>query len=137
MRELKVKAWHKEEKKMCDVKVITFGEGAFLVGVEKGNDFITGDLLVHVPEEGRFCLNDEFELIQFTGRKDKNRKEIYEGGIVKGCCFNGSYAFGKVVQYKTGWIVEPIGNFIEGYDDIDTLDIEVIGNIYENENLIQ
>ena len=74
---------------------------------------------------------------QFTGLKDSNGKEIYEDDIVKGCCFNGTYAYGTVIQSETGWIVSPIGRLIEGYDDIDTLGIEVIGNIHDDNELLK
>lgn len=73
---------------------------------------------------------------QFTGLKDSKGKEIFEGDIVNGCCFNASYAYGIVKQFQIGWIVEPIGRFIEGYDDINTLGIEIVGNIFDNKELL-
>lgn len=81
-------------------------------------------------------IEDEQYFMQYTGLKDKNGVEIYEGDIVNGCCFNSSYAFGVISQSKTGWCVLPIGKCIEGYDEIYTNGIEVIGNIYQNPDLL-
>lgn len=73
---------------------------------------------------------------QFTGLFDKNKREIYEGSLVKGCSFNGSYALGKVVYYEDSFIVVPIGKFIEGIDSITCDSIEVVGNIFEHKYLL-
>ena len=137
-REIKFRAWHKAEKLMCPVNIITFGEGAFLVGVEKQSDFIAANLLVHAPTEGRFCKNDEFELLQFTGLKDKKGVEIYEGDIVtynsRGLDFKG-----YVVSNNWEFYYEPIDKFSKDYDHMSYppgVDIEIIGNIYENPELL-
>ena len=43
MKELKLRAWLKAESKMCTIKVMTFGQGAFLVGAEPGVDYYSKD----------------------------------------------------------------------------------------------
>ena len=71
---------------------------------------------------------------QFTGIKDKNGKEIYEGDIFDSPSKNKF----KVVWWIDGWFYQncsdekPIGHLIEVAQDW-----EVIGNIYENPELIE
>lgn len=92
--------------------------------------------------EAPFTLNDDFDcmqgwldgcqLMQYTGLKDKNGKEIYEGDIIR----LPIGELGNVIYF------EPYAAFVGDSDGILTqldlgADIEVIGNIYENPELLQ
>lgn len=87
---------------------------------------------------------NDFNLVsinQFTGLKDKNRKEIYEGDIIKLIYFRNRRRkeTGKVVflnhQASFG-IIDRDGNEYPLYRNTAE-QIEVIGNIYENFELTE
>ena len=75
-------------------------------------------------------------LMQFTGLLDKNRKEIYEGDIVKPWAFNKSS--GNLVHSTLpARVVVWKNNFNSTGFNLRKGDrCEVIGNIYENKDLI-
>lgn len=143
-REIKFRAWHKEEKKLCQIDVLTT-HGAFLIGVNNGPDeLINGSKMIIIsPKNGRFCMNEDIELMQFTGLHDKNGKEIYEGDILK-LQYPINYGFAGIhdeeiivtISFEDGcyWFSGC------GYTDCNWhfySNYEVIGNIFENEELIQ
>ena len=82
--------------------------------------------------------NEKYKLMQYTGIKDKNGKEIYEGDILK--VENIDLAQIIYDEDRMAWGIEPINDFY--FDspmlaDNVSLELQVIGNIYENPELLK
>lgn len=82
-------------------------------------------------------------LMQSTGLFDKNNKEIFEGDIVQ---FEDCYEVSDFLYINTGIIEWCQGGFhvtnrdsvlMEDLFDGDSLDVTIIGNIYENPELLE
>ncbi|HHV8263118.1 TPA: YopX family protein [Streptococcus pneumoniae] len=98
------------------------------------NDTLRNDYIIAYP--------DEIELMQSTGLKDKNGKEIFEGDIVRTTRFlgradeiGGFYEYEKdyvgVVKVLEGsWVIDTGSVAVRLWSEID--ESEVLGNIYEN-----
>lgn len=83
---------------------------------------------------------DRFKLMQYTGLKDKNEKEIYEGDIIKN---NFEETVGSIMFADCGYWIKTIDKDIFNdtiYHVLGQYDgevLEVIGNIYENPELLE
>lgn len=72
------------------------------------------------------------EIMQYTGLEDKNGKDIYEGDILKIPETGWAKEHNASVIFKNGRFVS---DFM-GEDLYDRNGLEVIGNIYENQELL-
>ena len=76
-----------------------------------------------------------WELMQYIGVNDKYDKEIYEGDIIRFNSFNDLKIKVGVVNFADGSFRITVDDYFHAYRWID-YDCEVIGNVYENSNLI-
>lgn len=79
-------------------------------------------------------ITDSVELMQYTGLHDKNGKEIYEGDIVKSFFVDTDEAGNEIYKY---YIIEvKYDEVLCSYKIDKFMNLEVIGNIYENKELL-
>ena len=128
-RELKFRAWKIKEKEMLpayEIGAIDFFGGRMLRDTE-----------IFFFDEDRYGDKVDLHLMQFTGLKDKNGKEIYEGDIISTEAkvrllvgWNTEYA--SFCLDKDGWMYSHWFG-----ESCNPKDCKVIGNIYENPELLK
>ena len=139
MKQLKFRAWIKPQKKMLPVIDLHWDydgelESCLIEGASK-NDY--GD-----TERGIYVPITECELMQFTGLYDKNGKEIYEGDMLK---FIDIFGENRVSEVKTidkliiasYFSITQQMSWNKTNEDWITESREIIGNIYENKELLK
>lgn len=138
-REIKFRAWCNRGKKMYNISQIEFRQGELSLIFTKGNKNPLAEPI----------------LLQFTGLKDINNKEIYEGDIVKMQCElmtdGGYYHYGVyigkvvIIASKGVCIKNPYFENHNGkdykmngyYKPLTRYRTEIIGSIYENPELLK
>ena len=123
MREIKFRAWDKANKEMLDIEDLHW-------------DDCTREFLIRTTMYSDYFDTEDMILMQYTGLKDKNGKEIYEGDILPFTMIDG-----KTENY---YIVFRDGEF-EAINKKDTNFIwrsawkesAVIGDIYNNPKLLE
>ena len=132
MREIKFRVFDKDYRKM------------HIVGKD-GHDSLTcwdGKIQYYNLQNGEGSgEHGSYILMQYTGLKDKNGKEIYEGDVLQlAHPFKDRQYTGKVIFERGSFIAEDFwmthydnpSDFTEGLEHV-----EVIGNIYEHPHLLE
>ncbi|MGQ7659105.1 YopX family protein [Streptococcus suis] len=125
---MRFRAWHKAMQRMSEILAISYERQKVRIKHQQGITHMTIPL-------------DEAILMQSTGLFDKNGKEIFEGDIVVNKYGNVGYV--AYLQQEAGFVVVlkksdyRLGhrNTGESYDV--TTNHEIIGNIYENPELVE
>lgn len=129
MREIKFRVWNKRINQLSGCDDIYFAQE---------------------PLNEAFKL-DEFDFMQYTGLKDANGKEIYEGDIVKYVAGENYENIGVVIwadeinsfnlktyPFMCGFVIHnEKENKTDKFEWDETNYMEVIGNIYENPELLE
>lgn len=128
MKQIKFRAWDKIRKRMVNSGLSFDYE-----------NYYSGNININNAYDERERQIEDLELMQFTGLKDKNEKEIYEGDIVKtifGCFYevDWSETFASFQLIKI--VADTYWKFRDN-SDLEPKTMEVIGNIYENPELLK
>lgn len=123
MREIKVRAWYKPYKQMRQVESLRFdGNGVYRVVLIEESFY-----------DRRIVEADEIVIEQFTGLKDKNGVNIYDGDILIDDA--GEPIEYWVVKFSDGGFVGECAGVAESLFELTNL--EVVGNIHEDSELVE
>ena len=124
MREIKFRAYQKERKEIFEIASIDF---------EKKKAALSNEI--------RKLLNvdfERFELLQHTGTKDANGKEIYENDLISCNKYKNIVVFFENGCFKIKYPKSDTTNTICTLDTfLEKYKCKISGNIYENKNLLE
>ena len=126
MREIKFRSWDTYNKEMLEVQELNYA------------DSYNGQPMIRTTMYNDYFDTKDMILMQYTGLKDKNGVEIYEGDIVRilgGEYEQGFYEWDEKVCIKD-FIYDGF-NLMMTVHQIGNEALEVIGNIYDNPELLE
>ena len=150
MRPIKFRAWDKKENKFIQINSFpkdgwilnefvldrTEGDTRIVSGKSGKNMFFTLDgrfVSICPVDDLKTCATDDSDryiIQQYTGLKDKNGKEIFEGDIVRD---SPDGEIDEVIWEYASWRIKPCDDWLCDY----AKSVEIIGNIYENPSLLE
>lgn len=119
MRDIKFKVYDKDSKHWIDESGVNI----------TGN----GDIYYSDGYNLNIFKTTDLEILFYTGLKDINSKEIFEGDIVEASIDieNGDYNFRDVIIYQYGAFGCSKADF-----SLSVYELKIIGNIFDNSNLL-
>lgn len=146
MREIKFRAWNGSKKWMSST--FSLVPTCTLEGDDWGGVYVNGQIDDNFTDLKVY--ENKWAVMQYTGLKDKNGKEIYEGDIVDArtgpgmdryiVCFddlNAGFSLKRPPHHGADFPTRLDGFVYYGYAWADNLDkVAVLGNIYENPELL-
>lgn len=122
MRKIKFRAWNKNFEEMSVVADL---------------DFWANDVWIIDPDVKNLNQMDRSEvvLMQWTGLTDNNGVEVYEGDIVRVTYYDLTHGIIGVVRFDNGsFYIDCDGLSLYTWFDYE---VEVLGNIFENKELLK
>lgn len=135
MKEIKFRFWNKEKEIMCfdnEDDSSSYWDGVDCSVVKLINNELNSE-----------WTRKEYDIMQYSGIKDKNEKEIYEGDIIEIKVYdsfsNQCISTKKcVMEFKNGifGVMFTKAQELTAFVHFTNTTFEVIGNIYENKELL-
>ena len=118
IRQIRIRGWDAQENRMIDLSKTLHDAESIIIT----HDILLGKSKRFIP-------------MQSTGVKDKNGKEIFDGDIVKSELEDGEFTYDSISWSDKflGWENNGIGL----HELMETVDFAVVGNIYENPELLK
>ena len=120
-------------------------DGGSLSRMYQPEDVMVGNGNIWINDEdfdaGEWIVNNDLELMQSTGLKDKNGQEIFEGDVVRQVrtqpTTENKTITGGVTMLEGAWVIMNDCEQLASVLWSETAENEIIGNIYENPQLLE
>lgn len=146
MKNPKFRCWCPETKRLFDVDYISWDTKSGFTGIIEGTETRAPNREPNPLYNASVWGNEPRELLMYTGLKDRDGKEIYEGDIVK--CrhlrLSGEREYIARIEYEpehggfiARWNNSSKNQDYENFTCDGAFESKVIGNIYQNSELLK